>query len=388
MYNVLKLNEISHVADSIFEENNIKTSTDCKNPDAIILRSYNMHELSLNKELLCVARAGAGVNNIPVEKCSKEGIVVFNTPGANANAVKELVMCCLFLGSRQIIDAIDWAKELKGKGTEVAALVEKGKSKFTGQEVIGKKLGIIGLGAIGARVANSAASLGMTVLGYDPYISVDSAWGLSRSVHRITDLNAIIKESDYISIHVPYSKSNKGFINKDNIKLMKDGVVIINCSRAELVENDDIINAVNSGKVGRYITDFPADELINVPNIICIPHLGASTPEAEDNCAVAAASELVNFIKDGTIKNSVNFPNVDMAKAGVERLTIIHHNIKNILSQITSKISAQNINIANFVDKSIEELAYCILDLDEKSDTALIKELEAIEGVIKVRVIK
>lgn len=387
MYNVLKLNEISPVANAVFSDK-YKLSTDCKNPEAIMLRSYNMHEYALNKELICIARAGAGVNNIPIEKCSKAGIVVFNTPGANANAVKELVLCALFLGSRQIIDAIDWTKTLKGKGEEVLPLVEKGKSKFVGPEIIGKKIGVIGLGAIGAIVANCAADLGMTVLGYDPYISVDSAWGLSRNVHRITDINTILKESDYISVHVPYNKNNKDFINKDNIKIMKDGAVIINCSRGELINNQAIIDAVNSKKIARYITDFPADELINVPNIICIPHLGASTPEAEDNCAVAAASELVNFIENGTIKNSVNFPNCDMPRAGVCRLTIIHLNIKNILSQITSTISAKSINIANFVDKSIEELAYCILDLDDIASDDLIKELEKIEGVIKLRVIK
>lgn len=387
MYNVLKLNEISPVADHVFSDN-YKLSKDCKNPDAIMLRSYNMHEYELNKELLCVARAGAGTNNIPIEKCSKAGIVVFNTPGANANAVKELVLCCLFLGSRHIIESIEWTKTLKNKGAEVAPLVEKGKSQFVGPEIIGKKLGIIGLGAIGAVVANSAAGLGMTVLGYDPYISVDSAWGLSRSVQKITDINTIFSECDYISIHVPYNKNHKDFINKNNIKLMKEGVVIINCSRGELINNEDIINAVNSKKVARYITDFPADELINVPNIICIPHLGASTPEAEDNCAIAAAAELVNFMENGVIKNSVNFPNCDMPRAGVCRITIIHLNIKTIISKITSAISAKNINIANFVDKSIDELAYSILDLDDKASDSLIKELEAIEGVVRLRVIK
>ena len=384
MYNILKLNEISAKADPVFtDEYNL--TKECENPEAIILRSFNMHEYNLNKNLLCVARAGAGVNNIPIEKCTKQGIVVFNTPGANANAVKELVLCSLFLGSRQILDAINWTKMLQG---DVMAEVEKGKSKFVGPEILGKKIGVIGLGAVGALVANACADLGMTVLGYDPYMSVDSAWGLKRSVQHITNLNELFIESDYITIHVPYKKESSNLINKDNLKNMKDGVVIINCARGELVNNEAILSAVKNKKVGRYITDFPSSELINAENIICIPHLGASTPEAEDNCAVAAASELVSFIECGTIKNSVNFPNCDMPKAGVCRLTIIHLNIKDMLSKITSTISAKNINIANFVDKSLNEYAYCILDLDDIASDELITKLEKIEGIIKVRKIK
>ncbi|MCL1901828.1 MAG: 3-phosphoglycerate dehydrogenase family protein [Firmicutes bacterium] len=385
MYNILKLNEISDKADPVFA-GKYKLTKECASPDAIILRSFNMHEYNLPKNLLCVARAGAGVNNIPIEKCSKQGIVVFNTPGANANAVKELIICALLIGSRKILDAIDWTKTLKSD--DIMPDVEKGKAKFVGPEILGKKIGIIGLGAIGALVANTCAELGMTVLGYDPYISVDSAWGLKRSVRHITNINTIFEESDYISINIPYKKENAGFINKENFKLMKNGVVIVNCSRGELVNNKDIIDAIKSKKVGRYITDFPSSELLNIENIICIPHLGASTPEAEDNCAVAAAKELVSFIEDGTIKNSVNFPNCEMPRAGISRLSIIHLNIKEILSKITSAVSAKNINMANFVDKSLGEYAYCMLDLDDSAPADLIKKLENIEGVIKVREIK
>lgn len=384
MYNVLKLNEISNKTDKIFSKN-YKLTKECEKPDAIILSSFNMQNYNLSENLLCIVKAGAEVNNIPVEKCTEQGIVVFNTPGANANAVKELVLGCLLLGTRRVIDAIDWTKTLK---ENTMAEVEKNKVKFMGNEIMGKKLGVIGLGAVGALVANASADLGMNVLGYDPFISVDSAWGLNRSIRRVTDINIIFEESDYITIHVPFKKSNVEFINKNNIKIMKKGVVIINCSHGGLVNNQDMMDSVKSKKIDRYITDFPSPELLNIRNIICIPHLGGLTPEAEDNCAVTAAVELVNFIEHGTIKNSVNFPNCTMPHVGVCRLTIVHLNFRDFLSKITSVISSKNISIANFVGKTHGDYAYCMLDLDDMATPELIKELNAIEGVIKVREIK
>lgn len=386
MTDILKLNEISPVADEAFNSsyNLVKSS---KAPVGILLRSFNMLQYELNKELLAIARAGAGVNNIPIDKCTRTGVVVFNTPGANANAVKELVICGMLIASRKILRAIDWTKSLKGKGAEVAPLVEKGKNSFVGAEIAGKKLGVIGLGAIGALVSNAAADLGMDVLGYDPFISVDSAWGLSRNVKRITDLNQLFAQSDYISVHVPYNANTKGLINSDTIAKMKNGVIIINCSRGELVDNASIISEVKSGKVARYVTDFPSDELIDVENIICIPHLGASTPEAEDNCAVAAARELADYIENGNICNSVNYPSCSMARSGVSRVTIIHLNIKDMINKITTIVSGSNHNISNFVNKSQGEYAYSILDIDDNADENLKNALENIDGVIKVRLI-
>lgn len=386
MIDILMLNEISPIANDAFDSK-YKLVKENKNPTGILVRSFNMLEYQFGKELLAIARAGAGVNNIPIEKCTKQGIVVFNTPGANANAVKELVLCSMLISSRKIIRAIEWTKTLKGKGNEILPLVEKGKNSFVGAEIAGKKLGIIGLGAIGILVANAAADLDMDVLGYDPFISVDSAWGLSRSVKRITDLNELLAISDYISVHVPFNANTKGLINKQSIAKMKDGVVIINCARAELVDNPSILEAVKNNKVARYVTDFPNDELIGVENIICIPHLGASTPEAEDNCAIAAARELVDYIENGNIHNSVNIPSCQMARSGVSRICIIHLNIKEMINKITSVVSGKNHNISNFVNKSQGDYAYSILDIDDNADDSLKNILENIEGIVKVRII-
>lgn len=386
MYDILKLDKISAAANKTFNENFNLTSASDK-PAGIMLRSYDMHGYNLNKELLAVARAGAGVNNIPIDECTKKGIVVFNTPGANANAVKELVLCALLIGSRKIVRAIEWTKSLKGKGEEVKTLVEKGKKEFVGAEIRGKKLGVVGLGAIGALVANAAAALDMDVLGYDPFITVDSAWGLSRNVKRITDIKELLAQSDYISLHIPYNDKTKNLINADSITKMKNGVILINCSRGELVNNEALIQAVASGKIGKYITDFPADELLGIDNIICIPHLGASTPEAEDNCAIAAAEELTDYIENGNIHNSVNFPHCIMQRSGSCRISIIHLNIKDMISKITSTLSKNNHNITNFVNKSQGDYAYSMLDIDDMVDTETIKRLEEIEGVIRVRLI-
>ena len=388
MKKILTLNSISPVIHDVFDST-YDISSDVKNPVGIMLRSFKMQGYELAPETIAVARAGAGVNNIPVEEYAKQGVVVFNTPGANANAVKELVITAMLLGSRKIVDAIEWAKTLKGQGEEVGKLVEKGKSQFVGGELLGKKVGIIGLGAIGAKVADASLALGMEVLGYDPYLSVDAALKLSRHVTVVKDIDEILKNCDYITIHIPYiAAQNKGFINAGNIRKMKDGVVIINCARGELVNNEDIIKATKSGKVSRYVVDFPADELIGEENIICIPHLGASTPEAEDNCAVMAAKELIDYIENGNIVNSVNYPTCAMPKTTDYRLVILHKNISNIIAQITGVFGAQNVNIANMSNKSKGEYAATILDVENDITDKMLSAINAIDGIIKVRVIK
>ena len=388
MKKILTLNSISPVIHDVFDST-YDISSDVKNPVGIMLRSFKMQGYELAPETIAIARAGAGVNNIPVEEYAKQGVVVFNTPGANANAVKELVIAAMLLGSRKIVDSIEWAKTLKGQGEEVAKLVEKGKSQFVGGELLGKKVGVIGLGAIGAKVADAALGLGMEVLGFDPYLSVDAALKLSRHVKVVKDMDEILKNCDYITIHIPYiAAQNKGFINAGNIRKMKDGVVIINCARGELVNNEDIIKAAKSGKVARYVVDFPADELIGEENIICIPHLGASTPEAEDNCAVMAAQELIDYIENGNIVNSVNYPTCAMPRTTDYRMVILHKNISNILAQITGVVGAQKINIANMSNKSKGEYAATILDVENEITDKMLSAITAIDGIIKVRVIK
>lgn len=386
MKNILKLNEISPIINDVFPAD-YNLTKECANPDGIMLRSFNMHEYALSENLLGIARAGAGVNNIPIEECTKKGVVVFNTPGANANAVKELVIAAMLMGSRKLVEGIEWVKTLKGK-EDVAKLVEKGKSNFVGPEIFGKKLGVIGLGAIGAMVANVAIELGMDVLGYDPFISVDNAWTLSRGVKRITELTELIKECDYITLHVPLTSSNKYMFDKELFEKMKQGCVLINCSRGELVNNEQLIKNVQNGKVARYITDFACDELIGVQNVICVPHLGASTPEAEDNCALMAAKELYDYLENGNIKNSVNYPACQQNRSGESRITIHHLNQKNMISKITSKISEEGMNIENFVDKSQGEYAYSIIDIDGNPNNSIAQDLMKIEGVIRVRIIK
>ncbi len=388
MKNILTLNTISPVINGIFNDK-YNVSADCKNPDGIILRSFKMHDYTPEANTVAVARAGAGTNNIPVDEYAKLGVVVFNTPGANANAVKELVIASLMLGSRKIVDSIDWVKTLKGKGEEVGKLVEKGKSNFAGQEILGKKLGVIGLGAIGALVANSADKLGMKVIGYDPFLSVEAALRLSTHVQVVKNLDELVSACDYITMHIPYiPNQNKGFINADMLAKMKDGVVIINCARGELVDNQAIIDAVNSNKVARYICDFPADEIIGVENIVCIPHLGASTEEAEDNCAVMAAKQLVDYIENGNVVNSVNYPACVMANTTENRLVILHQNISNILAQITSVIGSEGINIANLSNKSRGDYAVTLVDVDEEVSAKSIEHISSLEGIIKVRTIK
>lgn len=386
MKEILTLNSISPKADVAFDET-YHVSADAKDPVGIMLRSFAMHEYDLPASVLAVARAGAGTNNIPCDRYAEQGVVVFNTPGANANAVKELVMAALLLGSRKIAEAMDWVLTLKGKGDEVAKLVEKGKSNFVGPEIQGKKLGIIGLGAIGAKVANAALGLGMDVIGYDPYLSVESALALSRHAVRTNDLDELLRTCDYITIHVPLLKDNKGFVNAEMIGKMKDGVVIINAARGELVDTDAILAATASGKVARYVTDFPSDALIGMSNVVCIPHLGASTPEAEDNCAVMAANQLVDYLENGNIVNSVNYPACSSPRAGKVRVTIHHLNQQNMIAQITKLLADEQVNIENMVNKSKGAYAYTIIDTNTDVTAATAEKIRAVEGVIRVRVI-
>ncbi|MBQ3596874.1 MAG: 3-phosphoglycerate dehydrogenase [Clostridia bacterium] len=388
MKNILTLNSISPVINDIFDKS-YNVSADCDKPVGIMLRSFKMHDYELDQNTVAVARAGAGVNNIPVEKYAEQGVVVFNTPGANANAVKELVLAGLLLGSRKIVDAIDWVKTLKGKGDEVGKLVEKGKSNFGGYEIKGKKLGVIGLGAIGALVANAGDKLGMSVIGYDPFLSVDAALRLSTHVKVVKSLDVLFEECDYITLHIPYiANQNKGFINAEALSKMKNGVVIINCARGELIDNGDMITAVNSGKVARYVCDFPADEIIGIENIVCIPHLGASTEEAEDNCAVMASKQLIDYIENGNIINSVNYPACSMPRTTDFRLVILHKNINNILAQITTVVGNEGINISNMSNKSRGDYAVTILDTDVEVSEQSIKHIQDVDGIIKVREIR
>ncbi|PKM94166.1 MAG: 3-phosphoglycerate dehydrogenase [Firmicutes bacterium HGW-Firmicutes-1] len=359
------------------------------NADAILLRSYKMHDMELPESLKAVGRAGAGVNNIPLEKCAEKGIVVFNTPGANANGVKELVLAGLFIASRDVAGAIDWGKSLKEQGDKVPKLVEEGKSNFAGPEILGKTLGVIGLGAIGVLVANAACSLGMEVLGYDPFISVDSAWGLSSLVQKATSLEDLYSKCDYITVHVPLMKETEGMIGTASIKNMKDGVRILNFSRAELVNDDEIKLELESGKVAKYVTDFPNSKTFNMPNTICIPHLGASTPESEINCAIMAVNQIREYLENGNIINSVNYPECNIGGCStVGRVAINHRNIPNMVSQITSIVAGENVNIGDMINKSKKEWAYTVLDVEDAITDKIVKALEAINGVVKVRVIK
>ena len=388
MKNILTLNAISPVINNIFDDS-YAVANNVEKPVGMMLRSFKMHDYALDENTIAIARAGAGVNNIPVEEYAKQGVVVFNTPGANANAVKELVIAGLLLGSRKIADSIAWVQTLKGKGAEVGKLVEKGKANFGGYEITGKKLGVIGLGAIGALVSNAADKLGMKVVGYDPYLTVESALRLSTHVKVVKSLDEMFAECDYITLHIPFiPNQNVGFINKENIAKMKDGVVIINCARGELVDSNDIIDVVNSGKVARYFCDFPSDEIIGVENIVCTPHLGASTEEAEDNCAVMAAKQLIDYIENGNIVNSVNYPACSMPKTTAYRLVVLHKNVSGMLAKITSVVGEQGVNISNMTNKSRGDYAVTLLDVDSEVSAQSIKAIERVENVIKVREIK
>ncbi len=383
MYKVKTLNKIAKIGLDIFDDK-YTYGDEVENPDGIILRSFNMHEMELPESLSAVARAGAGVNNIPIDKCSEKGIVVFNTPGANANAVKELVLAGLLLASRKVVQGIAWAKTLIGEGDQVSKLVEKGKSSFAGPEIQGKTLGIIGLGAIGVRVANAAHALGMNVIGYDPYLSVDAAWKMNRKAEHAANLDDVLAKSDYISIHVPATKDTKGMFNSDLFRKVKPGVRLLNFSRAELVDTEAVLVALEDGTVAEYITDFATEELLKSDRVIVMPHLGASTPESEDNCAVMAAQELKDFLENGNIVNSVNFPNCDMGKVSGSRITIAHKNVPAMISQITTVFTNDNINIENMVNKSRGDLAYTMIDTHSSVTEQIISDIKNIEGVIKV----
>ena len=387
MFKIQTLNKISPAGLSLLPYDRYESASEITNPDAVLVRSYNMLDMTLPENLLAIGRAGAGVNNIPVDHCTEKGIVVFNTPGANANAVKELVLAALFLSSRNIIEGINWAKSLKGQGEEVPKLIEKGKSNFAGPEILGKTLGIIGLGAIGRLVANAAEAMGMKVIGFDPYISVDSAWGLSQHVQKAKGFEHLLSKSDYLSLHVPLTNDTKGFLDKSKFQMMKEGVRILNFARGGLVNEKDLIDALNNNKVSCFVTDFPNDLLIKHDKIITIPHLGASTPESESNCAVMAVNQLRDYLENGNIKNSVNFPEAEMPRNGGFRLCIVNENIPKMVGQITTVLANENINIEDMLNRHHEAIAYNIIDVNQEITSDQIKNIQKINGVIRVRVI-
>ena len=387
MYKIQTLNKISPKGLELFPRDAYEIASEILNPDAILVRSAKMHDMELPESVKAIARAGAGVNNIPLDKCTDRGIVVFNTPGANANGVKELTLTALFLASRKLADGIVWAKGLVGKGEEVPKLVEKGKSQFAGPEIAGKTLGLIGLGAIGVMVANAADALGMNVVGYDPFISVEAAWGLSQNVRRAVGLESLLAEADYISIHAPLNDKTKGMINRDRFSLMKKGVRIVNLARSGLVNNEDLIAALADDTVACYVTDFPDEELLKNENVIGLPHLGASTPESEDNCATMAVQQIRNFIERGNIRNGVNFPDCEMAPSADTRLIIANKNIPGMVGQITATLAEKNINISDMINKHKGDAAYNIIDIDGAVDDMQIAAIKKINGVIMVRTI-
>lgn len=387
MYNIQTLNKIASCGTDLLDKSKYAVADDVNNPDAILVRSASMHEMELGSNLLAIARAGAGVNNIPIDKCSEQGIVVFNTPGANANAVKELVLCGLFLSSRKVVPSTEWIKTLKGKGDEVSKLVEKGKSQFAGPEIMSKKLGVIGLGAIGILVANAAAALGMEVYGADPFLSVNNALKLSGSVHYVKSNDEIFEKCDYITLHVPATAETKGMINAETIAKMKKTVRLLNFARGDLVDDKAVLDALANGGMACYVTDFATDALIGAEGVVAMPHLGASTPESEDNCAVMACKEIADYIENGNITNSVNLPNMEMNITGTAKICVIHKNVEGVINNITAPISASGMNIENMQSKSKKDYAYTCLDVS--GNTAGIEEkLKAVANVVGVRVVK
>ena len=387
MVNVNCLNNISSVGLDLFSSD-YNTSASFEDSQAVLVRSAKMHDMELPAGLLAIARAGAGVNNIPLDKCADAGVVVFNTPGANANGVKELVIAAMLMASRDLIGGAEWVKA-NAADADIAKTAEKAKKQFAGHELAGKSLGVIGLGAIGARVANTATHLGMTVYGYDPYVSVDAAWNLSRNVKHVTDVNEIFRNCDFISIHVPALDSTKGMINQAAIDQMKDGVVILNYARDILVDEDALLAAIDAGKVGKYMTDFANPKVADHAGVICTPHLGASTEESEDNCAIMAANEIRNFIENGNIVNSVNYPRCDAGVCQYEgRVTVCHKNVPNMLTQFTAEFAKLGLNVPEMVSKSRGDYAYTVIDIDGKVSEEVKTALSAIDGVIKVRIVK
>ncbi|MBQ7161674.1 MAG: phosphoglycerate dehydrogenase [Clostridia bacterium] len=388
MNKVRLLNKISKIGTDVFDKTKYEVGDGVESPDAIMVRSAAMHDMEFGPELLAIARAGAGVNNIPVDRCADEGIVVFNTPGANANGVKELAVAALLLASRDIVEGVNWANTLEGAENGVAKAVEKGKSAFAGNEIYGKTIGIIGLGAIGALVANIAVDLGMNVIGCDPYLTVEGAWHLSRKIEKADSYDEIYAKCDYITMHIPATPQTKGMFNAEVFAKMKDGVKLINLSRSDLVNADDLKAAIASGKISKYVTDFPTEETINQKGIITIPHLGASTEESEDNCAAMAARELIDYIENGNIVNSVNFPTVTLPRDGDARICILHRNVPNMLAQFSSALSDEGINIENMLNRSKKEYAATIIEVYGEIPANVETTIKAIDGVIRTRIIK
>lgn len=387
MYHIHSLNKISPKGMALWTKD-YQTVDDLEQADAVLVRSANMHEMHLPEGLLAVARAGAGVNNIPLTTCAEKGIVVFNTPGANANSVMEMTLCGMLLACRDVVGGINWVQSIKGS-SDVARLVEKGKSQFAGHEIRGKSLGVIGLGAVGGPLANAARGLGMKVYGCDPFISIDAAWHLDSHIVRVNNREELYAQCDILSLHTPLLDDTKKMINAEAISKMKDGVIILNFARDLLVDDEAMAAALASGKVARYVTDFPNEKTANMPGCIAIPHLGASTEESEDNCAQMAVTELMDYLENGNIKNSVNYPNCDMGQCkAASRVTLLHRNIPNSLGQFTAAIAGENINIDGLMNKSRGEFAYTMLDLDHSPSEAVMKQLAGMEGVLRVRLVK
>ena len=387
MYRIKTLNKISSAGLARLDQTRFQVGNDVENEDGILVRSAAMHDYEFPQALRAIARAGAGTNNIPIDRCSENGIVVFNTPGANANAVKELVIAALLIASRDIIGGNRWVMEQAAARVDLAAAVEKGKSAFVGPELYRKTLGVIGLGAIGALVCNAALELGMDVYGYDPFLSVDAALRLDRHVHVVKDVNDLYRVSDYVTIHVPFNKDTKDFINADAIAKMKGQARVLNLARGGLVNDDDMIAALQSGRIAKYVTDFPDEKIVAAPNVVALPHLGASTPESEDNCAVMAARQLRDYLLNGNIQNSVNMPNVAQEWSGISRLCLIHKNVPSMLTQIMSVLSKEGVNVENMTNKSKKDYAYTMVDINTRINDTTASELRAIPGVIRVRVL-
>ena len=388
MFRIKTLNKIASVGLAQLDKGRFVVEDDCTNPDGILVRSAKMHDYEFPEALRAIARAGAGTNNIPIDRCSEAGIVVFNTPGANANAVKEEVIFAMLAASRHMFEANEWAKHEAASGADVLTTMEKAKSQFAGPEIFGKTLGIIGLGAIGAKVADAALGLGMNIVGYDPYLSVHAALSLDRRVNVVSNLDDLLKVSDYITIHVPLNDSTRNTIDAAAIAKMKGDVRIINLARNGLVDEEALIPALESGRVAAYVTDFPDNRIANAAGVIALPHLGASTPESEDNCAIMAAHELQDYLENGNITNSVNMPAVSMERSGEARICVIHHNIPNTLAQITSIVSGAGMNVENLANKSRKDYAYTMLDVNGKVADAMVEQIKGIEGVIRVRVMQ
>lgn len=386
MKNIQMLNKIAKVGTDLLDPAVYNLGTEMDDPDGILVRSAVMHDMTFGANLKAIARAGAGINNIPIDKCTEEGIVVFNTPGANANGVKELTICALLLAARDVVGGISWAQTLAG-GTDVAKAVEKGKSQFAGIELQGKTLGVIGLGAIGGLVANVAVDLGMNVIGCDPFLSVEGAWNLDKQIHKAATYEEIYEKADFITLHVPATKDTKGMINASTIAQMRDGVRLLNLSRSDLVNMADLKMALESGKMAAYVTDFPTEDILGVKGVVAIPHLGASTEESEDNCAVMACQELDDFLTNGNIKNSVNYPAVSMPRSGESRICIMNANVPAVMTGITRVLSEQGVNIENLTNKSRGNVAYTLVDITGKLDDKTEQMIEAIDGIIRVRVI-